>query len=110
MRGSAGFCIFERLVTGTQEEKPGNDVFRTQEPQSIVVDQAVIHLNAREGGDAAARVFDIHGRLVLREALVPASSSSSASLNLSKLPAGVYFIQVMADSQVTTHKIAKITR
>jgi hypothetical protein len=106
----AGICILECLFTGTREIAPVPPALNMATISGIVRNRAVVHINSAKGGEAQARVFDIHGRMVLREMRELSAGPSSISLDLSRLPVGVYFIQLTADKQVTTFKMAKIAR
>jgi len=51
-------------------------------------------------------IFDINGRKVMKESIgIISNSSSSYSLDISSLNAGVYFVKIEADSKINTKKL-----
>jgi hypothetical protein len=109
-RGGAGFLILERIPTGSREANPCPPPCIVTVFPSIVRDKAEIHINRTKGGVIKAQIFDAQGRMARRKMLVPSAGSSNISFDLSRLPVGVYFIQLETDQQVTIHRIVKITR
>jgi hypothetical protein len=63
-----------------------------------VKNEMLVMYNLQNSKQAELRVIDISGKTVLRQQLTVAQNQSS--LNLSALPAGTYFVQLITDKGV----------
>jgi len=63
----------------------------------------VLHIDLASDISARIKILNIHGQVMLEKQL----DSKNVSINISSLPAGLYFVQVDAAHQKLTRKIVK---
>jgi hypothetical protein len=110
LRGQAGFLILERIPTGSREANPSPPLSNQAVSSTIVGARAEFRINMPKGGEVKAQVLDIQGRMVLRKSLARPAGSSRIMLDLSRLPVGVYLVQLGTGQHVEVHRVVKITQ
>lgn len=66
-----------------------------------------IDLGGDINGQANLTLCDLQGRMILEQDMVATSSHADVTLNLKNIPAGVYFVRVLAGGQIYTKELIK---
>ena len=93
------------LARGTAPEAPATTVFGTYpNPTSGALQ---VQLGSDLKGPASVRLLDKYGRVCATAEMADASAAAGPVLDLSALPAGVYYVQVTTNQQVLTQRVLK---
>jgi hypothetical protein len=86
------------------------DVVKNEEevvvyPNPTTGELRITNYELRDGALSQVEVFDVFGRKISSHHLIP--TSSHHLINISHLPAGIYFLQIRTEKNLTTKKIIK---
>ena len=88
---------------GTSDlEKTKFGVYTTNQPKTISI---VYNSNQSASSNLSVQVYSMNGQLVHQEIYKPTSSFTNKTIQLSKLPAGVYVVKLQSADKVESKKV-----